>query len=927
MAGELEFSEKLRVYRETPKENEKTSKLREFFSLWPYRVLLLIFLWLELFFTAGCLITLLDLSVNIYLLLGMGAVCGFVWFLFFSLRTRWRYLILTAYIGAGIFLCFLYFDPIREGLFYVGKAFNQAFYNYYKTSLFRLKPFGEEEFCCAVFLGVLFQPAAICYALSLFRARAKFASMGILAFFSLIGLAIGLVPEPLFFIGAFFCALLQFAFAGAVSEYLVQDGKIKKEYGDGQKRRAKITFLFCVLAVLISFPILKFIDSDYQHSTHMREKKQQLQAQMEQIAAMPVWKKAASAFRDFSLFSGKNKGDGTARIGGLNSGNFSHAAKISFDNVTALFVTLPERNSSVYLRGYTGAHYTRDGWEELDADVVKEYKKIKETYEMSSQEQGYRLMDLIYRGKGPILHKYIGLGEGAIVSYGEMKVEYVTANRDFVYTPYYINPFEREEYHCEQDGYLTSPSREEVHDYTFLMPSLEFLYRFGELTDQSQKMFLSSMPYEWQMGMESSQYLQFSDAYRDFVYKYYTEVPEENKRVKELLFCADHAPIDQKIQAVQHALSKYQYTLAPGEIPLDADFVNYFLFENKKGYCVHFASSAVLMLRSLGVPARYAEGYLITQEDIADAEAVAAQTISECVELPGKIAGYETGRKSPSTKIVLQKRVDVRDYTAHAWVEVYLDEIGWVPVEMTSGYMENSEIGQRPEEIMQEVSHLPSPTPIPTMEATPTPKPTNTPTPTPTGFNELDDEELEEDVFADMPGHSESLEENTISPSPAGSPSTFPKKNGTEPESGHFSAFPLWAKFLFAACFLFLGIFCILLSRYALIWRIRNRKRTRKKQVLWYYAQMERILCHMGFVLGEAEGYEEFAGRVNESGIGAAVNFVNCQRMALMADFGREHITKEQAAFLAENYEKMRMELFGKSKGIRKYYLKFIKIY
>lgn len=97
--------------------------------------------------------------------------------------------------------------------------------------------------------------------------------------------------------------------------------------------------------------------------------------------------------------------------------------------------------------------------------------------------------------------------------------------------------------------------------------------------------------------------------------------------------------------------------------------------------------------------------------------------------------------------------------------------------------------------------------------------------------------------------------------------------------------------------------------------------------MLWYYAQMERILCHMGLVPGEAEGYEEFAGRVNESGIGAAVNFVNCQRMALMADFGREHITKEQAAFLAENYEKMRMELFGKSKGIRKYYLKFIKIY
>ena len=83
----------------------------------------------------------------------------------------------------------------------------------------------------------------------------------------------------------------------------------------------------------------------------------------------------------------------------------------------------------------------------------------------------------------------------------------------------------------------------------------------------------------------------------------------------------------------------------------------------------------------------------------------------------------------------------------------------------------------------------------------------------------------------------------------------------------------------------------------------------------------------MGFVPEEAESYEEFAGRVAKSGVGAALNFAGCQRTALMASFGREHITKEQADFLAENYEKMRVELFGKTKGIRKYYLKFIKIY
>ncbi len=923
MAGELEFSEKLQVYKETPKEKEKISKFRAAFSLWPYRVLLLVFLWLELFFSAGCLITLFDLSVDIRLLFSIGAICGFVWFLFFSLHTGWRYLILAIFISVGVFCGFHYFDAMREGLLYLGKAFNQVFFNYYKTSLFHIKPSGEEKFCCAIFLGVLLQPVAVCYALSLFRARAKFASMGFLAFFSLIGLAVGLIPKPLFFIGAFFCALLQLAFAGA-SEYLVQGEKINKEYEDGQKRRAKIAFLFCVLAALICLPVLGFIDSDYSRSTAMREKKQQLQAEMERIVTMPVWKKIASAFRDFSPFSGGNKGDGTARIGGLNSGNFSRAAKIGFDNVTALFVTLPELNFPVYLRGYTGARYTEDGWKKLDEDAIREYEKIRERYGMSSQEQGYRLMDLIYHNKGPVLYEYGDLRDEAKVSRGEMKVEYVTANRDFVYTPYYINPFERGEYHCEQDGYLTSPTREESYDYTFLMPSLEFLYRFGELTDLKYKIVYSYIGYKWQVGMESSQYLQFSDAYRDFVYKYYTEIPEENRGVKELLPIADNAHIGQKIQVVQNVLSQYQYTLAPGEMPPDADFVNYFLFENKKGYCVHFASSAVLMLRSLGVPARYAEGYLITKEDIAGAEAVAAQTISECEELVGKVEGDEMVCKPPSTRIVLQKRVDVRDYTAHAWVEIYLEEIGWVPVEMTSGYMENSGISQRPEEIMQEVSQLPSPTPSPTREATPTPRPTNTPTPAPTI-----DETEEEDVFANTPEHSEILEESTIAPSSTQSPtpSIFQKENGTMPKPEHSAPFPLWAKILFAIASLFLCLFCFLLSRYKLVWKIRSRKKTRKRQVLWYYAQMERILHHMGLVPKEAESYEEFAGRVAKSGVGVALNFAGCQRTALMAGFGREHITKEQADFLAENYEKMRMELFGKAKGIQKYYLKFIKIY
>ncbi len=73
-----------------------------------------------------------------------------------------------------------------------------------------------------------------------------------------------------------------------------------------------------------------------------------------------------------------------------------------------------------------------------------------------------------------------------------------------------------------------------------------------------------------------------------------------------------------------------------------------FLFERKTGYCTHFASAAVMILRTLGVPARLAQGYMIS--------------------------GY---------RVNANKKTSVRDSNAHAWVELYIDGTGWVPVDFT----------------------------------------------------------------------------------------------------------------------------------------------------------------------------------------------------------------------------------------------------
>ena len=84
-----------------------------------------------------------------------------------------------------------------------------------------------------------------------------------------------------------------------------------------------------------------------------------------------------------------------------------------------------------------------------------------------------------------------------------------------------------------------------------------------------------------------------------------------------------------------------------------------FLFEVKQGYCVHFATSAIALLRELGFAVRYDEGYIANSWNRTyDPEAVSTY------------------------------RTSVRDYDAHSWIEVYYPSMGWVLYECTPSFME-----------------------------------------------------------------------------------------------------------------------------------------------------------------------------------------------------------------------------------------------
>ncbi len=152
------------------------------------------------------------------------------------------------------------------------------------------------------------------------------------------------------------------------------------------------------------------------------------------------------------------------------------------------------------------------------------------------------------------------------------------------------------------------------------------------------------------------------------------DVPEENLEAVAS-FCAkadlSGSPEEIVIKLRGYFQKEFPYTLSPGATPRRKDFVNYFLEEKRKGYCAHYASSAVLILRYMGIPARYAEGYAVDAVEVAaDAEQTEAN-----------VADYYEG-----TSLLPQNSVisyDVTDGSAHAWVEIYDENLGWYPVEVT----------------------------------------------------------------------------------------------------------------------------------------------------------------------------------------------------------------------------------------------------
>ncbi len=163
--------------------------------------------------------------------------------------------------------------------------------------------------------------------------------------------------------------------------------------------------------------------------------------------------------------------------------------------------------------------------------------------------------------------------------------------------------------------------------------------------------------------------IELEHEYRDYVYETYTTVPDEvsfRSLANTIVAAAeerrgsDHLTRYETVMAIVDHLEGFEYSLTP-TAPSDPKrhVLEAFLFETKEGYCAHFATAATVLLRELGIPARYTEGYRVD-------------------------GWYTAGGRG----IADRYRADVLDENSHTWVEVYFDGIGWIPFEVTKSFSE-----------------------------------------------------------------------------------------------------------------------------------------------------------------------------------------------------------------------------------------------
>lgn len=321
----------------------------------------------------------------------------------------------------------------------------------------------------------------------------------------------------------------------------------------------------------------------------------------------------------------------------MPEGDLLHTGEWEKSDSTALEVTM-EKPEKAYIKGHVYNYYTGTGWQQAELSKAGEDSDL---FYWLHQNDFYGQIQL---SKSLSL---VGSPE-----WSTMTVKNISACKENSYLPY---------------GYADSSQLDDglIGDENTENGVESFVISSGGLADwyEAQKTLVKK-----QKAEKLKDYLSQETAYKKYVYEENLELPDSAAEVLERQLGDNEENLT--MDEIQKNIYDYLSVCMSYEENADAmeegdEFLEYLLEETQEGYSVHYATAAVLMLRYYGVPARYVEGYFLSRDQAARMESGEPLTLTE--------------------------------ENAHAWAEYYLDGVGFVPFEVTPGYIDEEDIDQADE--------------------------------------------------------------------------------------------------------------------------------------------------------------------------------------------------------------------------------------
>ncbi len=328
-------------------------------------------------------------------------------------------------------------------------------------------------------------------------------------------------------------------------------------------------------------------------------------------------------------------------------------SEINFQNKTDITATIDFKTSgNLYLKGFIGADYSKNSWSSLGDNATSEFlDSFKELTQKGYCPQNFNSKNQAFYGH------YNDVVEESSFS---NVINHIMILSNFEESPYLFTPYSiimENDMSIEDDGRIQSKFMN-YYQYSF--------YEIPDFTNNSNIIIdeMNQINTDFSKDTKPQNLSEAEKLYKTFAEKYYLSYPD-TEQLNELyekygstIPKYDGTNISEITSCIRDILhSNSEYSLKPGKTPNGKDLVWYMLNENHKGYCSHFATSAVILARMAGVPARYAEGYVIVPSDFNDDTR--------------QLNGY---------------KIPIHDSRSHAWAEFYIDGFGWAPFEFTPGY-------------------------------------------------------------------------------------------------------------------------------------------------------------------------------------------------------------------------------------------------